>query len=138
MKQCDVPNCNRKGVMGWQSEYQMRKPETIIKGETKMAKTKKKAKVEAKAKAKVEVKTKQKLVGKTSGVGILQTWSKMFEQNEKEKLSDKQILQKMKAEFPDQSAKSKIFNSVSAHRSFYNRGILTKSKPEVRSKQFKN
>lgn len=155
MKQCSVPNCNKKATMGWHpilhmkesrmickhhwekhcnkkdpfnfwDAFKIRKPETTIKkGETKMAK------VKAKKKVKVKAKTK-----KTSGNGILATWANLFAANEKKHLSDKQILLEMKKRFPKQSAKSKIFNSVSAHRSFYNRGILTGSKPKVRSKQF--
>lgn len=86
-------------------------------------------------KEKQMAKRKLKKVGKFSKCGILETWVIMFRENEKKKLTDEAILKHMKLEFPGQSTKSKIFNSVRAHRSFYNRGILPASggKPKKRS-----
>lgn len=63
--------------------------------------------------------------GKTLGLGIGETWVKLFSNNEKlpraKKLTDKQISAFMFAEFPDK--KSAIFNAVSTVRSRIRRGV---------------
>lgn len=83
-----------------------------------MAKKKKKKAVEKKEKSK----------------GILATWAEIFVANTKSRLTDAQILVKMKAAFPEQAAKSKIFSKVAAHRTMYNRGRFSHGeKPKVKS-----
>lgn len=63
-------------------------------------------------------------VGKTSGVGINETWIRVFEKNqqveESERLTDEQISEFMKSEFPDLDAK--LFDRVQIARGKYNRG----------------
>lgn len=63
-------------------------------------------------------------VGKTSGVGVNETWIQVFEKNEQveesERLTDEQISQFMKSEFPDLDAK--LFDRVQIARGKYNRG----------------
>ena len=67
-------------------------------------------------------------VGVTSQVGVNETWVRVFEKNEQaehdERLTDEQISQSMKGEFPDLDAK--IFDRVEITRSKYNRGGLHK------------
>ena len=78
-------------------------------------------------------------VGKTSAVGVSETWIQVFEKNEQaedgERLTDEQISQFMKNEFPDQDAK--FFDRVQIARGKYNRGGFhkkDKSGNVVRSK----
>jgi len=63
-------------------------------------------------------------VGKTSGIGVSETWIHVFERNEQgedgERLTDEQISQFMKSEFPDLDAK--LFDRVQIARGRYNRG----------------
>ena len=67
-------------------------------------------------------------VGVTSQVGVNETWVRVFEKNEQadhdERLTDEQISQSMKGEFPDLDAK--IFDRVEIARIKYNRGGLHK------------
>ena len=82
-------------------------------------------------------------VGVTSGVGVSETWIRVFEKNEqvdgKDRLTDEQISQFMNSEFPDQDAK--IFGRVEIARGRYNRGGFHKKdkngkvvRPKVHSK----
>ncbi len=82
-------------------------------------------------------------VGVTSGVGVNETWIRVFEKNEqvdgKDRLTDEQISQFMNSEFPDQDAK--IFGRVEIARGRYNRGGFHKKdksgkvvRPKVHSK----
>ncbi len=63
-------------------------------------------------------------VGVTSGVGVGETWIRRFEQNEQcaeeDRLTDKQISESMKREFPDLDAVT--FDRVEIARGKYNRG----------------
>ncbi len=63
-------------------------------------------------------------VGVTSGVGVNETWIRLFEQNEQcdeqDRLTDKQISESMKSEFPDLD--SVTFDRVEIARGKYNRG----------------
>ena len=84
-------------------------------------------------------------VGVTSGVGVNETWIRVFEKNEqvdeKDRLTDEQISQFMNSEFPDQDAK--IFGRVEIARGRYNRGGFHKKdksgkvvRPKVHSKPY--
>lgn len=114
----------------------------ILKGKQKMAKKKAKVKKVSKkvAKKKTKVSTKRKitttvpgprLVGTVSGLGIKETWVKVFEDNFKNKLTDKQITALMHKNYPDRN--SPTFEKPRIHRSMYNRGVLTDSKPKRES-----
>lgn len=63
-------------------------------------------------------------VGVTSGVRINETWIRVFEKNEQvdesERLTDKQITEFMKSEFPGMRAM--ILDQIGVARSKYNRG----------------
>jgi hypothetical protein len=63
-------------------------------------------------------------VGKTSGVTVNETWIQVFEKNEQveasKRLTDEQISQFMKSEFPDLD--TKLFDRVQIARGKYNRG----------------
>ncbi|MHC4515536.1 MAG: hypothetical protein ACYTGW_02090 [Planctomycetota bacterium] len=63
-------------------------------------------------------------VGVTSGVSVNETWIGVFEKNEQvaaeERLTDEQISEFMKSEFPDVDAK--LFDRVEIARGRYNRG----------------
>ena len=63
-------------------------------------------------------------VGVTSRVGVSETWIRVFEQNEQcdeqDRLTDKQISEFMKSEFPDLDAVT--FNRIEIARGKYNRG----------------
>ena len=84
-------------------------------------------------------------VGVTSGVGVSDTWIGAFEKNEQvdeeERLTDEQISQFMRSEFPDHDAK--IFGRVEIARGKYNRGGFHKKdktgkvvRPKVHSKPY--
>jgi len=117
----------------------------LVKNETTKAKkapepktaprvTKSKApKDAAPAKAKAAPKSKtvdgpKRPVGMKTGLGIQSAWAYVLNQNEKvpkvKKLSDEQITDWMKTEFPGRE--SNIFNQVQAVRNKYNKGGLTK------------
>ena len=83
--------------------------------------------------------------GVTSGVGVSETWIGVFEKNEQvdeaERLTDEQISQFMKSEFPDLDAK--IFGRVEIARGKYNRGGFHKKdksgkvvRPKTNSKPY--
>ena len=83
-------------------------------------------------------------VGNTSGVGVSETWIQVFERNEQgeksERLTDEQISQFMKSEFPDLDAK--FFDRVQIARGKYNRGGFHKKdkngnvvRPKIHSQQ---
>ena len=63
-------------------------------------------------------------VGATSGVSVSETWIRMFEKNEQveepDRLTDAQISEHMKTEFPDVDVK--VFDRVEIARNKYNRG----------------
>ena len=63
-------------------------------------------------------------VGVTSGVGVGETWIRVFERNEQcdqeDRLTDEQISESMKSEFPDLDAVT--FDRVEIARGKYNRG----------------
>ncbi len=82
-------------------------------------------------------------VGTTSGVGVNETWIRVFEKNEQgdesERLTDEQISEHMKSEFPD--ARLPMFDHVDIARGKYNRGGFHRKdksgktvRPKVRSK----
>lgn len=108
----------------------------------KKKKTKKKKKKTPKEKAPPPPKAPAP-VGKTSGVGVNETWIQVFEKNEEvdegERLTDEQISQFMKSEFPDLD--TKLFDRVQIARGKYNRGGFHKKdksgqaqKPKVHSR----
>jgi len=68
----------------------------------------------------------RKCVGKELKMGIQETWAHLFSKNETQetKMSDKEISDFIKAEFPDR--KTAAFNHVPFVRGRYNRGLLTK------------
>ena len=83
-------------------------------------------------------------VGVTSGVGANETWIGVFEKNEQveaeERLTDAQISQFMKSEFPGLDAK--LFDRVGIARGKYNRGGFHKKdkggnvvRPKIHSTQ---
>ena len=57
-------------------------------------------------------------IGKTSGVGVVETWNKLLKANAKAKLTDEQLMDAMAAEFPDREK----FQPVARVRSWYNNG----------------
>lgn len=86
-------------------------------------------------------------VGKTSGVGVSETWIQVFERNEQaeesERLTDEQISEFMKSEFPDLD--SKLFDRVQIARGKYNRGGFHKKdksgnvvKPKIHSRPYES
>lgn len=81
-------------------------------------------------------KHKLKRVGVHSKLGVLATWVKMFAENEKKHLTDPQLLERMKKEFPGYEKKSKIFSNVQAHRNFLHRGLLPGGKPKTKSVKY--
>lgn len=83
------------------------------------------------AKAKKVIK---RVAGK-NGLGVIQTWIKLFSENAKRKLTDEQISKAMHVNFPGRE--SAVFDHVAAVRSRYNAGILTKGEvPKVRSVRY--
>lgn len=86
------------------------------------------------AKAKKKAKAIKRVVGK-NGLGVIQTWVKLFSENAKHKLTDEQISKAMHTNFPGRE--SAVFDAVSAVRSRYNAGLLTSGeKPKVRSVRY--
>jgi len=78
-------------------------------------------------------------VGKTSGLGVTQTWVSLFERNEKaakaSRLNDTQITAAMKSDFPGRE--SKVFNNIQGVRGRYNKGFLTGgTAPAVQSHRY--
>ena len=78
-------------------------------------------------------------VGVTSQVGVSETWVGVFERNEQDQLTDKQISEFMKSEFPDLDAVT--FDRVEIARGKYNRGGFHKKdksgkvvRPKIHSK----
>lgn len=58
-------------------------------------------------------------IGVKSGKGVSDTWSALLRANAKDKLTDDQLVSRMKKEFP----KRKEFQPVGRIRNFYNRGV---------------
>jgi len=107
---------------GLREEPKPEPKEPIMAAKKKVEKT-----VAKKTVAKKEPKAKKSTtreVGKTSGVGVQETWIKLFAQNEKAKksarMTDEQIATAMHKEFPGRE--SKIFDQVQAVRNKYNKG----------------
>ncbi len=80
-------------------------------------------------------------VGVTSQVGVSGTWVRVFERNEQDQLTDKQISEFMKSEFPDLDAVT--FDRVEIARGKYNRGGFHKKdksgkvvRPKIHSKPY--
>jgi hypothetical protein len=85
-------------------------------------------------KAKKAKKAFARIVGKNN-LGVVATWTKLFSENAKRKLTDDAISKAMHVNFPGRT--SKVFDAVSAVRSRYNAGLLTKSEvPKVRSVRY--
>ena len=80
------------------------------------------------ARAKKQAEGGGRPVGKTTGVGVIDTWIFYFEQNEKvsasNKRTDEKISKAMHREFPGRA--SAIFDRVQAVRNRYNKGGLTR------------
>ncbi|MFH1717292.1 MAG: hypothetical protein ABIF19_08085 [Planctomycetota bacterium] len=84
--------------------------------------------------AKAKKKTIKKVTGK-NGLGVIQTWVKLFEENPKHKLTDEQISKAMHTNFPGRE--SAIFDHPGVVRTRYNAGLLTKGQvPKVRSVRY--
>lgn len=86
----------------------------------KASKTAPVAKTTAKATKAKKESANPRAVGKTLGLGTMQTWIQVFQQNAKKKLSDDQISKFMHKEFPDSTATD--FDNVHRVRGFYNSG----------------
>lgn len=120
------------------------KEESNMKKKTKKSKKKAKKAVNKKSKkskkktkkSKKKTLVKHSVLGKSSGVGIFATWTKVFKENRSKKLTDEQILVKMKKEFPGRAAKSKVFSNVAAHRRFYNNGLHGFDEAKVQSVKY--
>jgi hypothetical protein len=83
-------------------------------------KKKKKAAAVVESSASAVVKERHgKTIGVTSKLGVSDTWSMLFRQNAKKRLTDEQLLARMKKEFP----RRKKFQPVGRVRNFYNRGV---------------
>jgi len=116
------------------------KNETI--GGTQMAAKKKAAKKVAKKTAKKAApkakKTTGRVVGKTSGVGVQETWIGIFVTNAKAKKADRmtdvEITAYMKAEFP--AKESKVFSQVQGVRNKYNKGGFKVGAPATESVRY--
>lgn len=83
-----------------------------------------------------KVKSAKREVGRTTKVGVVQTWCELFERNEKapknQKLTDEQISKQMHREFPGKA--SAIFDRAQLVRNRYNKGALTRGKlPKIQS-----
>jgi len=65
-----------------------------------------------------------------NGLGVIATWVKLFKDNAKAKLTDEQISEAIKKNFPGRN--SAIFDHVQAVRNRYNNGLLTKGKAPVK------
>lgn len=79
------------------------------------------------------------LKGRTSGLGIRDTWVDIFQKNEKlpkaKKMTDDDISKYMKSEFVGRNTKA--FDRVSAIRARYNRGVLTQGViPSIQSRAY--
>jgi len=85
----------------------------IIMAKAKVKKTMKKAKTIKRAEGK-------------NGLGVIQTWIKLFQDNAKAKLTDEQISAQIKKNFPGRE--SAIFDHPGTVRTRYNVGLLTKGK----------
>lgn len=94
---------------------------------------------------KVDKRERHGLRGVGFGLGINRTWCHLFEKNEElwnsndpeqlgQILSDPEIAEAMKAEFPGRD--SKVFDHVSMVRGRYHRGMLSET-PKVQSFQYK-
>jgi hypothetical protein len=86
-----------------------------------------------------KVKSAKREVGRTTKVGVVQTWCELFERNEKspknQKQTDEQISKQMHCEFPTKT--SAIFDQVQAVRNRYNKGALLRGKlPKVQSYRY--
>lgn len=86
-----------------------------------------------------KVKSVKREVGRTTKVGVVQTWCELFERNEKsaknQKLTDEQISKQMHREFPTKS--SVIFDRVQMVRNRYNKGALLRGKlPKAQSHRY--
>jgi len=105
--------------------YLKRSKKMKVKKKTKK-KTAKKV-VKKVTKKKTKKKTTKKVVGRTSEVGVMATWVKAFQHNNKvpvpKRWTDKQISAYMKKEFAGR--KSAIFDHVQLVRNRYNKGALT-------------
>lgn len=112
--------------------------------EAKAARAKSKPKAKAKTKSKAKAKKKStgrggkpgRPKGTTTGLPIQAAWVHIFEQNrkapKKKRLTDDQISEWMKKEFPGR--KSKVFDMVNSVRTKFNKGGLTKGEvPKVES-----
>lgn len=80
-------------------------------------------------------------VGKMSKVGVIQTWIKLFQTNEKatkaKRMTDAQISKAMLKEFPGRTSKTFLERSVHGIRGRYNTGGLTKQiVPKVQSYRY--
>ena len=130
---------NLSCIVCWKCEkvgttiYLKRSKKMKVKKKTKKKTAKKIVKKTTKKKTIKKKTTKKKtasarVLGKTSGVGVMATWVEAFQHNNKvpvnKRWNDKQIASYMKKEFPGR--KSAIFDHVQLVRNRYNKGALTK------------
>lgn len=101
--------------------------------------TKKTASRKPKAKAKTQ-KADKKLLGRTLGLNIRQTWMRLFADNEKAKKKDRktdtQIAAFMRAEFPGRTPKDFTVTGVASVRCVYNHGWWNPQPPAIQSSQY--
>ncbi len=140
----DCPDCNVKLITVIEKKENDRMATKKKTSKKKSSKKKAAARAKAGTTSTASKKTSKKitskkaaLVGKNSGVGIFATWVLQFKLSAKKHVDDAQILTKMKKEFPDRAAKSKVFSNVQTHRRLYNKGLLTDgAKPKAPSQQY--
>lgn len=103
-----------------------------VKAKIKRKRTKAKARKKARRKAGAK-KGAPRIIGRFSKLGVTATWVRIFKENVKHRLTDKQISAQMKKEFPGR--KSKIFDFVQMVRNRYNKGALTQGQVPARISQ---
>ncbi len=134
----EVKSKGKVEVMTKKKSKKVAKKKAMKKKVAKKKTVVKKKVVKKKKVSKKKVASKVRLLGKSSGLGILATWVKVFQDNATKQSTDEKILSAMKNEFPGYAVKSKIFSNVTAHRRFYNNGTLSDGKkPKVQSKKYK-
>lgn len=96
-------------------------------------------KMAAKTKAaKKAAANRPQVIGKKSKLNVRQTWCKLFADNEKcakgKRMTDEQITEAIKAEFPDR--RPKVFDTPHVVRALYNKGQLSNPVPSKQSQRY--
>ena len=127
LSQLRCSNCKKTGTSFYIKERCKKMSKKKVK--VKRAKTKVHKKVE------VKKDPGPRLSGKLSGVGVKATWIRIFKENPRHKLTEKQISTLMHKNFPNR--KSGTFDHPQIHRNLYNKGLLTNGDvPKMQSRKY--